>query len=145
MLRPVLDLLVLYNVPISKHLVALCWVWYLYCSYIGEVTWCRIFWWFYWSLNLSSCHSSYFFGQAWAPFCGSGCLSDIFGVLGINRLYTCHLFPVGWSLYSFRCNSTCSNRHFLIPGGTMRCSSHVTQGVCFHLPPFESLVVQSYP
>ncbi len=139
MLRLVLKLFVLYNVPISKQLAALCWIWYSYYNYIKRITWCKIFWWFYWSVNLSSCHFSCFFGQAWPPFCGSNYFSNIFWVLGIDHFYICHLFLVGWSFYSCRCNSTCWDRHFFVLNGIMRCSSHVTLRCLFSCPTFWKL------
>jgi hypothetical protein len=48
-----------YYVPISRYFATLCWVRYLYHNYVGKITWCRIFWWFYQSPNLSSSHSSW--------------------------------------------------------------------------------------
>jgi hypothetical protein len=91
MLRPTPKLLVLYNVPISRYFVALCWVRYSYHSYVGEVTWCEIFWWLYRSPSSSSWHSSYFFERAQPPFGGLNCYPHILGcwALIIPTCVTC--------------------------------------------------------
>ncbi len=134
-----LGLFVSYNVPISKYFVTLCWVQYLYHSYVGKITWCRIFWWFYQSPSLLLDHSSCFFKHAWPLFYGSDYCPHILGVLGIDCSCICHLFPVGWLPYSFRCNSTCWDQHFRVPDGIWRCLSHATPGCPFSCPTFWEL------
>ncbi len=101
---------------------------YSYYNYVGEITWCEIFWWFYRSPGSLSNHAPYFFKQAWLPFCGLNYNPLILGVLGINHSCTCHSFLIGWLPFYFWCNNTCWNRHFPIPNGTTRCPSHVTLG-----------------
>jgi len=71
-------LVVSYNVSIFRYFAILCWKQYLYHNYVGEITWCGIFWWFYQSSNLSSCHYSYFFGRVWPPLCGSDYYPHVF-------------------------------------------------------------------
>ncbi len=62
------------------------------------------------------------------PFCDLNYCPCIFGVLGTDHSYTCHLFPTRWSPYSFGYNSTFWNWHFHVRNGSMRCPSHVTLG-----------------
>ncbi len=54
--------------------------------------------------------------------------------MGTAHSYTCHLFPVGWLFYSFICSNACWDWHFFVPGGTMRCSTHVTPGHLLSCP-----------
>jgi len=44
-------------------------------------------------------------------------------MLGTDHSCICHLFLTRWPPYSFRCNNTCWNWHFLVPNGTMKHSS----------------------
>lgn len=128
------EIFVSYNVPIFRYFVTLCWVWYSYHSYVREVTWCEIFWWFYRSPSSSLGHSSCFSRQVWPPFYGSDCCPCILGVLGIDYSCTCHSFSVGWLFYSSKCSNTCWDWHFAILYGIMRCSNHVTLGCQISCP-----------
>jgi len=47
-------------------------------------------------------------------------------VLGIDCSCTCHSFPVGWLLYSFKYSNKCWDLHFFVPDDTMKCLNHVT-------------------
>ncbi len=108
----------------------------MYHNYVGEVTWCRIFWWFNWSSSSLSSHSSYFFEQVQFHFYNLDCCLHILGMLGINRSYTCHSFIVWWSPYSFGCSSTCWEWHFLVPNGITKYTCHVTLSCLFLGPIF---------
>jgi len=79
----------------------------------------------------SSCHFSYFFGQVWPPFHSLDYYPCILRMLGIDRSCTCHSFLVGWSPYSFGCNSTCWDWHFSIPNGITNYTWHATLGCLF--------------
>ncbi len=136
MLRPVPELFALCSVPISKYFTTLCWVWYSYHSYVGKVTWCRIFWWFYWSFSSSLGHSSCFFTQVRPPFYGSNCCPCIFRVSIIDCSCSCHSFPTRWSPYSSKCRNTCWDQHCFILDSVMRCLSHVTLICSFPGPTF---------
>jgi len=49
-----------------------------------------------------------------------------FGVLNIDCYCICHLFLIGWSPCSSRCNNTCWVWHFHVLDDIMKCLSHVT-------------------
>lgn len=127
-------LLALYNVPISKYFATLFRVRYSCHSYIGEITWCKIFWWFYRSPSSSLGHSSCFFEWVRPPFCSLDCCFCILEVFGIDHSYICHSFPTWWLPYFFRCNNTCWNRHFLVLNDITRCPSHVTRRCSLSCP-----------
>jgi hypothetical protein len=127
-------LIVSRSVSISRCFVILCWVRYLYHNSVGKNIWCGSFWWFYWSFSSLLSQFSYFCGWFRLPLCGSDCFPYIHGVLGIYYSYTCHSFPIGWSLYSFGCSSTCWDWHFLVMDNTTRCSSHVTPSCLLSSP-----------
>ncbi len=105
----------------------------MYHKYVGKIIWCEIFWWFYWSLNLSLSHSSCFFEWVQPLFYGSN-YSCILGVLGINYSYIFFSFLTWWLPYSFRCSSTCWDWHFHILDTITRCPSHVTPNCSFWSP-----------
>ncbi len=138
-------LFALYNVSIFMYFVALHWVRYSYHSYIGEVTWCGIFQWFYWSPNSPSNHSPCFFKWVWPPFYNSECFPHILGMLGTDCLRTCHSSPVGWSPYSLGCSNTCRNWHFPVLNDIMKYLNLVTLGCLFLSPTFWKLNGFVYP
>jgi hypothetical protein len=125
---PSAQLFTSYNVAISRYFAPLCWVQYLYHSYVGEITWCEIFWWLYWSLSLLLGHFFCLFRRAQPPFCGSDYYLHILGVLGIDCFCTCLSFPTGQSLYYSKCNNTYWDRPFLVLHKTKRCLNHITLG-----------------
>jgi len=80
-------------------LASLCWIRYSYHSYIGEVTWCGIFWWFCKSFSSLSSQFSYFFRWVWHLFCDLDYYPHMLGLLAIDYSCTFHLFPTRWSPY----------------------------------------------
>jgi len=118
------------------YFVTLRLVQYSYHSHIGEVIWCWIFWWFYWSFSSLLNHSSYFFGRTWPPFYNSKCFPCILGMLGTDHPYTCYLFPVGWSPYSFGYSNTCRNWHFPVLDDITKYPNLVTPGCLLLSPTF---------
>ncbi len=127
-------LLASHSVSISRYFATLHWIQYSYHNYIRKVTWCRNFWWFYWSPSSWLNHSSCFFGQVWPPFYSLDYCPHILGMLGTNHSCICHSFLARWSPYPSGCNSTCWNQHFLVPNGTTRYPSPITLG-CLLLGP----------
>jgi len=118
------------------YFVTLRLVRYSYHSHIGEVIWCWIFWWFYWSFSSLLNHYSCFFGRTWPPFYSSKCFPCILGMLGTDHPYTYYLFPVGWSPYSFGCSSTCRDWHFPVLDDIMKYPKLVTPGCLLLSPTF---------
>ncbi len=57
-------------------------------------------------------------------------------MLGTIWLCTCHSFLVGWSPYSFGCNSTCRDWHFHVLNDTMKYLNLVTLGCLLVSPTF---------
>jgi hypothetical protein len=55
-------------------------------------------------------------------------------MLGFDHSCICHLFPIGWSPYSFRCSGTCSNWYFSLLVGIMGDPNFITLG-CSLLSP----------
>jgi len=129
-----LGLLALYNVPICRYFITLYWVWYLYHNYVGEVTWCNIFWWFYWSLNSSSRNFFCFFKRAQPLFWTTtptflGCWALI-----APTFFTC--FQQDDRPILLNVVTHVENRHFPIPNGIRRCPNHVTPRCLLSCPTF---------
>ncbi len=60
----------------------------------------------------------------------------LFGMLGADCFYTCHLFPVKSSPYFFQCYGTCWNRHFSLLVHIMGYLNYTTPNSSFSNPRF---------
>ncbi len=135
-------LLALYNVSNSKYLVALCWIW---CLYVEKITCCKIFWLFYQSLNSLLGRSSCFFRQAPLPLCNLDCYSHIFGMLGIIAFAFVIRFQQDDHPIFLDVIAHVEINIFLLQITFQDTLTMLSQGIHFQVPPFERLMVQSYP
>ncbi len=143
MLCRTLGLVALYNVPIYRYFTTLYWVWYLYHSYVGELTWCKIFWWFYRSPNSSSRNFFYFFERVQPLFWTTiptflGCWALI-----APAFFTCFQQDDRVILLNVVTHVEIDISPFQM--ALQDVWTMLPQGVCSHVPPFESLMVRLYP
>jgi len=115
-----------YRIFISKYLAILCWVGFVYHSYVRKLIRHGIFWHYGRSFGSSLGHFTYFFKGAQHAFSGSNCCPCLLGMLGSHDSCTCHSFPITWTFYSSWCCGTCWNRHFSLLIGIIWYPSFVT-------------------
>jgi hypothetical protein len=137
-------LLTTYYVSITKYLVTLYRIWYLYHSYVRKAIKVKILWHHSGPFSSLLGHSSYFFKGLKPSLSGLTCCLRLFRMVGFD--YSCIniSFLVGWSPYSSWCNGTCRDQYLSLLGHIMIYSNIVIWGcpiTCFAFQEFSSAIL----
>jgi len=125
-----------YHISIFGYITTLCWIWFMYRSYIGKVIGCGIFQYYNGSFGSLLGHFTCFFKGA----SGLPLLVLLFNMLNFDCFCIFHSSPIEWSFF-FNAVAHVEIDIFSFQLALWDTQTLLPQVVCSHVPPFENLVV----